>query len=100
MASIEAAAVRMVLTASDAEVVPVLQAQAEVADARARREQAKAGGSMAAGGGGITLADLPNWSLALVVIATLIAIVIFIGNRRHGRDRAEAYCNASLVAKP
>ena len=80
VASVEAAAVRMALTASGAEVVPVLQAQAEMAEARALREQAKTGGSVVGGGGGITLADLPNWSLALIGIATLIAIVIFIGN--------------------
>ena len=93
VASVEAAAVRMALTASKAEVVPVLRAQAEVADARALRQQAKAGGSVAAGGGGITLADLPNWSLALIAIATLIALVIFIGNRRHERNRAAAWRN-------
>ena len=79
-------------------VAPVLQAQAEVADVRALREQAKAGGSVV-GGGGITLADLPNWSLALIAIATLIALVIFIGNRRHERNRAAAYRNASLEVK-
>ena len=99
VASVEAAAVRMALTASGAGVVPVLQAQAEMADARALREQAKAGGSVVGGGGGITLADLPNWSLALIAIATLIALVIFIGNRRHERDRAAAWRNASLEVK-
>ena len=55
VASVEAAALRMALTASGAEVVPVLQAQAEMAEARALREQAKAGGSVVRGGGGITL---------------------------------------------
>ena len=100
VASVEAGAVRMALTASKAEVVPVLRSQAEVADARALREQAKAGGSVVGGGGGITLADLPNWSLALISIATLIVIVIFIGNRRHERDRAAAWRNASLAVKP
>ena len=99
VASVEAAAVRMALTASGAGVVPVLQAQAEMADARALREQAKAGGSVVGGGGGITLADLPNWSLALIAIATLIALVIFIGNRRHERNRAAAWRNASLGVK-
>ena len=82
-----------------ASVVPVLQAQAEMADARAVCGQAKAGGSVAAGGGGITLADLPNWSLALIGIATLIALVIFTGNRRHEPDRAAAWRKAS-EAKP
>ena len=98
-ASVGATAVRMALTASGASVVPVLQARAEIADARALREQAKAGGSVIGGGGGITLTDLPNWSLALIPIATLIALVIFIGNRWHERDRAAAYRNASLEVK-
>ena len=98
VASVEAAA-RMALTASGAEVVPVLRAQAEVAEARAMREQAKAGGSVVGGGGGITLANLSNWSLALIAIATLIALVIFIGNRRYERNRAAAYRNASLEVK-
>ena len=99
MASVEAAAVRMALTASGASVAPVLQAQAEMDETRAMREQAKEGGSAVGGGGGITLADLPNWSLALIGIATLIAIIIFIGNRRHERNRAAAYRNASLEVK-
>ncbi len=97
VASIEAVAVRMALAARAAPVQVALAIEAERAEGRARSDTVKAAGAGGAGAGGVSLADLPDWGMALAAVAIIAVIVIFIGQRRHEQHRAQAYREQSNV---
>lgn len=91
VAAIEAAGVRMALAAHKAPVREALAAEAKRADTKAKTEAGKATGGAVAGGGGISIADMPDWGVALAVILVVALVVIIIGQMRHERERAAAY---------
>ena len=91
VAAIEAAGVRMALAAHKAPVREALAAEAKRADTKAKTEAGKATGGAVAGGGGISIADMPDWGFALAVALVVALVVIIIGQMRHERERAAAY---------
>lgn len=91
VAAIEAAGVRMALAAHGAPVRETLAAEAKRADTKAKTEAGKATGGAVAGGSSISLADLPDWGLAVAAVLVVVLVVILIGNMRHERERAAAY---------
>lgn len=99
VASVEAVGVRMALEARGAPAGPVLDEGRGEAEKAAQRDQAGAGGSVAAGGGGATLADLPAWGVVGLIVAAFLVAVILMGDRRHQKDRAEAYRREAERAK-
>lgn len=91
VAAIEAASVRMALAAHKAPVREALAAEAGRAATKARTEAGKATGGAVGGAGGISLADLPDWGIALAAVLVIALVVIIIGQMRHERERAAAY---------
>lgn len=70
---------------------PATRAKAADADAQARREVAKATGATTGGAGSISLADLPDWSIWVVMAAVIALVIVLIGQRRHEMNRAAAF---------
>lgn len=100
VASVEAVGVRMAIEAAGVRARPALIAEKGKAEDRAARDQAGAGAAGAGGAGGATLADLPGWGMAGLIVAALVVAVLLLGHRRHEQDRAEAYQKAAEGAKP
>lgn len=91
VAAIEAAGVRMAIEERGVSAREALAAEAGRAEAKARTEATKAAGGAAAGGGGISLADLPDWGIAVAAVLVIALVVIIIGQMRHDGERAAAY---------
>lgn len=68
-----------------------LIAEKAEAEAKARREGTNAGGVAVGGGAGTTLADLPDWTILVVVAVLVLAVINLLGRRRHEQERAAAF---------
>lgn len=100
VADIEARGVAMALAGVPA--APLKQRlQSEGAQASRNAAQQRQDGAAAgiAGGGGLTLPDLPDWALWACAAALLIIIVNLVGRARHNRDRAAAYAAVASEVK-
>lgn len=91
VAAIEAAGVRMAIEARGVSAREALAVEAGRANAKAGTEAQKATGGVVAGTGGISLADLPDWGIAVAAVLVVALVVIIIGQMRHERERAAAY---------
>lgn len=89
VASVEAAALAMLLEGTGEAARPTLIEQKASAQAAAKREQAGAGGA-ATGAGGFTFADVPDWALWVGLAILALVIINQIGRARYQKDRAEA----------
>lgn len=99
VASVEAVGVRMVAEAAHQPARPVLLDQRAKAQATAAKERTGAATVGAGGAGTTTLADLPTWGVAGLVVAALVLGVMLLGRARHDKDRAEAYQRIAEGAK-
>ena len=100
VARVEAVALRMAAESIGAQARPVLIEEKDRATQQARREAQTASGTAAAGGGGFTFADIPEWALIGGGILLALAIINMIGRRRHDLARAAAMQQVAEEAKP
>lgn len=91
VATIEAAGVKMALTSRSVDPAELLRQEAARARDAARRDTTTGTAGAATGTGGLSIADLPDWALALGAVAVVVLLVILIGQARHNRTRAKAY---------
>lgn len=91
LARVEATALRMAAGQGRSSAAPVLIAAMVAAETRVRRATIQVGGSVAGGGAGATLADLPDWAWPLLAVAVVLAVINLVGRGRHDRDRAAAF---------
>lgn len=99
VARVEAVAVRMAFEASALPARPALVAESAEAQARARRDGTNAGGVFVGGGAGTTLADLPTWTIFVLVAVVVVAVINLLGCRRHEQERAAAFQAVAEEAK-
>lgn len=97
VASVEAVALRMLAEASGAPARPALEEAQAKAGTAARREQASAGGA-GISGGGLTVADIPDWALWVGLALIALVIINAIGRARYQNDRAAAMQRAAEEA--
>jgi lysozyme family protein len=103
VASVEAVAVRMAVTAKGENARNVLAYESSKAQTSAidKTQQAGAtGAGGAAAGTGITLADLPTWGLIGFGVFVLLIIVLLLSQKNYQEDRANAYQDEALKVKP
>lgn len=83
VAEVEAYSLKLAVgtRAAKAETLPAVKRESANRNATA--------GPVAATGGSFTL-DIPEWALAGIGILMLVAVIAFIGNARHHRDRVNA----------
>lgn len=98
VASVEAVATRMLVEDAGAPARPVLIEAKAKAEATARKEQASAGGA-GVSGGGLTLADIPDWALWVAVALLAVVVINAMGRARHEKHRAEAMQKTAEEAK-
>ncbi len=91
VARVEAVAIRMALEASTLPARPTLIAEKADAGAKARRDGTSAGGVAVGGGAGTTLADMPDWSILVVIAVVALAVINLLGRRQHEQERAAAF---------
>lgn len=91
VAEVEAVAMKMAAKAARIPVSDIRSAGTDNARSEASKDTQKAGGAGAAGGGTLSLADLPDWGIALAAVIVIAVIVMAIGQRRHNLARASAY---------
>lgn len=91
VAEVEAFATALAVEAARQPVGRVSAARAEDADRKAKTEVTRGVGTAVGGGGGMSLADLPDWGLIAVGAALLVVLVMIWGQRRHEQNRAAAF---------
>lgn len=99
VASVEAVGVSMAVRAAGQKARPVLIEAKAKAQAAAKKDQAGAAGAGAGGGGSLTIPDIPDWGVAVLIVAAVVVAVQFLGRKRHEQDRAAAYQLAAEEAK-
>lgn len=91
VAGVEAFATALAVEAAGQPVERVSEARAEAADRKAKTEATRGAGAAVGGGGGISVADLPDWGLIAVGAALLVVLIMIWGQRRHEQNRAAAF---------
>lgn len=75
---------------------PAARAEIEPARKAAQRETAAAPATpAAAGGGALSLGEIPDWAIVVVAAIALIAVIALLGQARHNRNRAAAFAAVS-----